>query len=133
MAYIDSYQFDLDQELAAERRAGYGRCPRCGGHPEMDEYGMQYTCFYCCNRGEVPQAWIDAEERAERDFMEQFRPTYLGTVPRQARADDWMLDADDPDFAPLPAGRGLFTTLIPRAALIDRTALVDLTDDDIPF
>src|SRR3954468_9296211 len=109
MAYIDSYQFDLDQELAAERRAGYGICPKCGGWPEEDGEGRFYTCFFCCDTGSVSMATLEAYERDEADAREQFRPAFLGIFPLAPSPDDWMMDEDDAAFKRAP-GHRLFTS-----------------------
>lgn len=143
--YLESRQFDLDQELAAERAAGYGTriCPRCGGNPEADEDGNWYTCFYCCNTGSVSAEVADAEERRERDFAEQFRPVHLGVYLdiRSTRAydgsdgmgggDPYGPDWDD-EFGPIARAPGhrLFTRLIPAPR---PAPVIDLCDDDIPF
>src|SRR3954462_14456753 len=108
MSYIDSYQFDLDQERAAERRAGYCACPRCGGHPEYDSDGRVFTCFFCCDEGVVRASIVEAMERDEQDEREQFRPKYLGAYPIAAAPDDWMLDEEDAAFKCAP-GHRMFT------------------------
>lgn len=42
-------------------------CPRgCGwdsGNPETDESGMPYTCYVCCNTGEVTELESEDYER----------------------------------------------------------------------
>ena len=138
MAYIDSYQFDLDQEIAAERRAGYCSCPKCGGYPDLDESGRAYTCYFCCDSGVVPQAVMVAWERAERDEREQFRPARLGTFPTQ-RSDFWEYASDDEIALECRPGNRLFTRLVPSApAWVKCPELVARTQDDpcwddIPF
>lgn len=124
------HQIDQAQELAAERRAGYGCCPRCGGYPDTDEYGRTYTCYFCCDTGRVPQAVLDAYDQDETDRMQQFLPTRLGICESIPQYQEW--DDGDYEQEPLKPGHRLFSRLIP---VYPRSAprVVDLMDDDIPF
>lgn len=127
MSYIESRQFDLDQELVAERAAGYATCPRCGGCPDYDEDGRPFTCFYCCDTGTVPAAVAAEWERDEADAHEYqpLRPVVGGKhlVPRY-----------DPDTG---ACWDDVQSLLPLEMILPksrRAIPVDaFTDDDIPF
>lgn len=128
MSYIDSRQFDLNQELAAERAAGYGTCPKCGGYPDMDEDGKYYTCFFCCDTGSVPMAVVKEWERDETDAREYqpLRPVVGGKHVVQ-RYDDESGEGWD-EWQPLLPLR----QILPRVwrAL---NPPIDIGDDDIPF
>jgi hypothetical protein len=130
MSYLDSYQFDLDQEIAAERAAGYHSCPRCGGHPDYDETGRPYTCFFCENTGCVPAAVVEQFARDERDAMEAFAPVRLGVFPTQEES-FWESANDEEIAAETRPGRRLFTRFIrpqPTYAVYANGEF-----DDIPF
>lgn len=112
-------------------------CPQCGGHPEFDEEGGRYACYFCCDTGRVSQAVADAYDLAISDAAERFAPRRLGIFPApMAHEYDW----DEPGFEPAP-GHRLFTGIyeIARAREVaERDARrahfrAAYETDDIPF
>lgn len=127
--------------------AGLALCPRCAGYPELDESGRPYTCYFCCDVGYVDAAVARAEELAESDVTEQFRPACKGAFAGPDSI-DWEY-ASDEEIADTTAreskpGHRLFTGLydIERSikaaaraacAAAYRAAPAAADFDDIPF
>jgi hypothetical protein len=102
-------------------------CYRCGGVPDYDEEGKPYTCYACCDTGQVTVAEAAAERQARTDYDERFRPSWLGIFERR------MLDQWDWPEGPTPwPGHRLFTRLIhPLGVPVERK--FDDGSDDLPF
>jgi hypothetical protein len=67
--------------------ATHADCPQCDPlHPELDESGRAYTCYFCCDTGRVDAAVAAACHRAQDDELERFRPAILGVFPKRAPA-----------------------------------------------
>ena len=105
-------------------------CPKCGGVPEFDEDGRHYTCFFCCNRGLVPES-VAANEARDRAW-------YAFVAAEKAILERIALG--------VPAGRRYYideyegVVLLPEPVAKDPAAKprswADITDadlEDIPF
>lgn len=112
-------------------------CPKCDPlHPELDECGMPYACYFCGDSGVVPQATADRYWQDRQDEVEYapLRPVEDGKFWqwRGNCEDSWQVsmpllpvDVFPHKWSPQA---GMF--LLPRP-------VVDLNDgtwdDDIPF
>jgi hypothetical protein len=110
-----------------EMNALQAACPKCNPlYPELDEDGIPYTCYACCDTGIVSKDYADAYLRDLDDACEYrgMRPVVNGKHQR--------LDGDEYDswYVAEPL---LPASLFPKVRRAAPVYAAEIEFDDLPF